>query len=152
MHLLDGDNPALDKVTESASQRHTTTTAIKLLTIDSSACIVGCDDATNRCLRTILITLAQHLVIDALRQCLYAFLFAFASSQSLLACMYSRFAMLLADILNLLAFFFFQFISSITDGNQHSRFFVFSDGEELLALLGIEVANPAGGEALLSGS
>lgn len=47
----------------------------------------------------------------------------------------SRFAMLLTDILHLLALLFFQFISSITDGDQHRWFFVFSDGEELLALL-----------------
>ena len=62
--------------------------------------------------------------------------------------MYSRFAMLLADFLNLLAFLLLQFISSITDGNQHGRLFIVSDGEKLLALISIEVADPAGGEAL----
>ena len=49
--------------------------------------------------------------------------------------------MLFVDILNLLAFLFFQFISCITDGYQHSRFFGVANAKELLALLGIEVTN-----------
>ena len=53
MHLLDSDDPALDEVAKSASQRYTATAAVELLPVDGSA-----------------------------------------SSQSLLACMYSRFAIL----------------------------------------------------------
>ena len=77
MHLLDGDNPALDEVTQAASQRHTSTAAIKLFAVDGSACIVGCDDTANRWLRTILITLTQHFVKDTLWQSLYTILLGF---------------------------------------------------------------------------
>ena len=74
MHLLDGDNLALDEVAKSASQRYTATAAVELFAVDGPACIVSSDDAANRWLRTLLITLTQYLVINTLRQSLYAFL------------------------------------------------------------------------------
>lgn len=51
MHLLDGDDPALDEVAQAAGQRHATTAAVKLLTVDCPAGIVGCDDAAYRWFR-----------------------------------------------------------------------------------------------------
>ena len=53
MHLLDGNNPTFDKVTQAASQRHTTTAAVELFAVDGSACIVGRNDTANRWLRTV---------------------------------------------------------------------------------------------------
>ena len=55
MHLLDGNDPALDEVTQAASQRYTATAAVELLAVNRLACIVGSDDAANRWLRTIQI-------------------------------------------------------------------------------------------------
>ena len=73
MHLLNSDDPALNEVAKSASQRHTATAAVELFTVDGSACIVGCDDTANRWFRTLQITLTQHLVINALRQSFYGY-------------------------------------------------------------------------------
>ena len=39
VHLLHGDDPALNEVTEPTSQRHTATAAVKLLAIDCFACM-----------------------------------------------------------------------------------------------------------------
>ena len=50
--------------------------------------------------------------------------------------------MLFVDILNLLAFLLLRLVRSIADRNQHGRLFVVCNAKELLALLGIEVADP----------
>jgi len=77
MHLLNGDNPFLDEVRQAACQRYTATAAVELFTVDGSACIVGCDDTANCWLRTVLIILSQHFVVDAFGQSLYAILLGF---------------------------------------------------------------------------
>ena len=47
-HLLHSDNPSLDKVTQTNCQRCTSTTAVKLLAIDGSSCVMCSDDASGR--------------------------------------------------------------------------------------------------------
>ena len=56
------------------------------------------------------------------------------------------------DFFYLLAFLFLRLISGIANGNQNGRLLVVSNTKELLALLGIEVTDPAGGKALFSSS
>ena len=74
MHLLHGNNPTLDKVAKTTSQRYTATTAIKLFSVDGLARIVGCDDTACCGLSTCRITLCQHLIIDTFGKRLDAFL------------------------------------------------------------------------------
>ena len=62
VHLLHGNDPALDQVTETASQWHTATATVELLAVDGLTRVVRRNDTS----------------------------FDLASSQSLFACIYSR--------------------------------------------------------------
>ena len=66
MHLLHGDDPVLDEVPQSASQRHVATAAVKLFAVDSLARIMGSDHAAGRGSRARLVSLSRHLIIYAL--------------------------------------------------------------------------------------
>ena len=71
MHLLHCDYPTFDEVSQSASQGHVTTVAVELLAIDGLTRVMGGDHVAGRGSRTRVVSLGQHLVENALGQCLY---------------------------------------------------------------------------------
>lgn len=77
MHLLQSNNPAIDKVAESACQRCSATTAIELFAVNGLSCIVSRNDASDVRLLARLVALLQHLVIYSSGQCFYAFFLRF---------------------------------------------------------------------------
>ena len=72
VHLLHGDDPALDEVAQPARQGHVATAAVECRPIDGLARVMGGDYAAGRGSRTRRVSLGQHLVINALRQRLHA--------------------------------------------------------------------------------
>lgn len=77
MHLLQSNNPAIDKVAESACQRCSATTAVELFAVNGLSCIVSRNDASDVRLLARLVALLQHLVIYSSGQCFYAFFLRF---------------------------------------------------------------------------
>ena len=68
VHLLHGDDPALDEVAQSARQGHVTTAAVECRPIDGPARVMGGNHATGRRRCTRRVSLGQNLIEDAFWQ------------------------------------------------------------------------------------
>ena len=73
-HLLHGNNPTFNEVTETYGQWSTATAAVKLFAVDGTACVMGSDNASRRRMLSISPALSQHLVINALGESLHSLL------------------------------------------------------------------------------
>ena len=68
VHLLKGDNPAINQVTESHGNRGAANARIEFLAVDGPASVVNGDYASLLRLRTIRVTRFQNFIIDAIAE------------------------------------------------------------------------------------
>ena len=67
VHLLHGNNPAINQVAQSHGEWRTATAGIKLLAVDGPTGIMGRHDAASARLCSLRVTLLQHLIIYTTR-------------------------------------------------------------------------------------
>lgn len=77
VHLLKGDDPAVNQVAEAHGYRCAANARIELLAVDSPASVVNGNDASLLRLRTIWVTRLQDFIIDAFWEGFYALLIGF---------------------------------------------------------------------------
>ena len=76
VHLLKGDNPAINQVAESHGNRCAANARVEFLAVDGPASVVNGDYASLLRLRTIRVARLQYLIIDAIGEGIHALLFS----------------------------------------------------------------------------
>lgn len=96
VHLLKGDNPALNQVAEAHGNRCAANACVELLAVDGPSGIMNGDDAPLLRLRAIRVTRLQNFIIDAIGRASTPSSLALSCNHLRLAMMYSRLDMMLS--------------------------------------------------------